>query len=157
MSHTLPLFPELIPAPCFGYNLRSYLKPDEWKSISRYVRARANGKCEVCSHPATDLEAHELWSFDDIRHVQNLQTVKAICPLCHRAFHIGQTMSQNNPYLLEQVYDHMKKVNGINDEQLQRIIATARMKWNKRSKHDWQIEVDDELLAELLEKGREYR
>ena len=157
INNDYPLFPELIPSPCFGYNLRSFLKPVEWQSISKYVRERANGQCEICGERTYELEAHEMWEFNDVTHYQRLKDVKAVCPLCHRSFHIGQTKSQNNPELLQAVYGHMMKVNNCNERTLEQIIATAEMKWKMRSKYGWTIEVDDELLAELLEKGGKHR
>lgn len=157
MPQQYRLIPELIPATSWGYNLRSYLKPDEWKSISKYIRAKASDICEVCGNETKSLEAHEIWGFNDSEHIQYLIDVVGVCPLCHRAFHIGQTISQGNPYLLRQVYEHIKAVNRCNEEELRGIIDAAKTRWRIRSQYDWKVEVNDEFLAELLEKGRKYR
>ena len=80
---------ELVPDSCWYSNLRSILSPAQWDIVRREAYREANGKCMICGEPATRLEAHEKWSYDEENAVQKLETVIAVCKSCHEVIHIG--------------------------------------------------------------------
>ena len=82
---------ELVPDGCWYSNLRSILSKAQWDVVRREAYSRANGRCMICGRPATRLEAHERWSYDEQNAVQKLEDVVAVCHACHSVIHIGRT------------------------------------------------------------------
>ncbi|MFQ7076978.1 MAG: hypothetical protein ACLRSW_03075 [Christensenellaceae bacterium] len=80
---------EMVPEECWYANLRSVLPPAQWDRVRRDAYARAGGRCMICGAPASRLEAHERWSYDDKKKLQKLETVAAVCRRCHEVIHIA--------------------------------------------------------------------
>ena len=76
---------QLVPDGCWYTNLRSALPKQVWDSLRRAAYARAGGKCSICGARGR-LEAHEVWSYDDKKHLQKLEDVIAVCPACGARF-----------------------------------------------------------------------
>ena len=100
---------EMVPDSCWYSNLRSILKPKMWDVVRKDAYKRAEGKCMICKRPATRLEAHEVWSYDEKNAVQKLENVIAICHSCHSVIHIGRTQLLGDE---EKAIAHFCKVNG---------------------------------------------
>ena len=100
---------ELVPDGCWYSNLRSILKPKQWDVVRRDAYARAGGKCMICGRPATRLEAHERWSYDEKNGIQKLEDVIAVCHSCHSVIHIGRTQLMGDE---DKAIAHFMKVNG---------------------------------------------
>jgi len=54
---------ELIPEAQHGTNLRSVLNAGDWEAIKNFVRARSQGRCEICGSGSGPVEAHERWAY----------------------------------------------------------------------------------------------
>lgn len=127
---------ELVPYAMHGINVRSRVNADTWKRIARqaYMLNLARFKlfkdeCEVCRgngrqqgfiHP---LEAHEEWSFDHGARTQKLTRIRSLCPLCHKAVHMGLSDKQGYG---QQARKHMMRVNGWTAAQVQAHIDQAK-------------------------------
>jgi hypothetical protein len=127
---------ELVPMAMHGINVRSRVDYKTWMKIahkSHYlnmVRFKLpQHACEVCKsngykqgfeHP---LEAHEEWSFDHDTRTQKLTRIRSLCPLCHKAVHIGLADKQGYG---ERVRKHMARVNGWTADQVEAHIAQAK-------------------------------
>ena len=86
---------QLVPDGCWYTNLRSALPKEVWDRLRRAAYARAGGRCSICGKPGR-LEAHEVWSYDDKKHIQKLKNIIAVCPACHEVIHIGRTSLLGN-------------------------------------------------------------
>lgn len=131
---------ELVPQPQWGFNLRSELRPKDWDKVRRATYAAAGHKCEICGgvghkHP---VEAHEIWSFDDTRHVQTLTGLIALCPPCHEVKHFGLAVHMGNE---ARARKHLGKVNGWTPAQVEAHLQSAFHTWRERSKSGWGLDI----------------
>ncbi len=142
----VPLVLELVPATSWGDNLRSRLRPYQWDRVRRATYLGADGRCEICGGVGTrhPVEAHEVWDYDDVRHVQTLVGMIALCPLCHSAKHIGFTMSAHpgGPEYLARVIEHICRVNRWSTAQFERDLQRAMAQWERRSRHQWTLDIE---------------
>jgi 5-methylcytosine-specific restriction endonuclease McrA len=136
-----PLTIELVPLTCWQTNVRSAVPPKVWDQLRRRVYADASNRCEVCggrgSRPA--LHCHEVWEYDDERHVQRLARMVALCPPCHAVKHIARSMGFGyGSNALEQ----LAKVNHWTREQARSYAMAAFEQWRERSTHEWALDLD---------------
>ena len=68
---------QLVPDGCWYTNLRSALPKETWDRVRKKAYARAGGRCMICGK-AGRLEAHEVWEYDDKKHIQKLADVIAV-------------------------------------------------------------------------------
>lgn len=131
---------ELVPRTAWGDNLRSRFKPGEWDRLRRACYEKAGHKCEICGgagkkHP---VEAHEIWAYDDMSHVQTLRGLISLCPSCHEVKHFGRARVTGNE---ARAFDHLVKVNGWTEQQARDHINDAFGIWQKRSRHPWVLDI----------------
>jgi hypothetical protein len=104
------------------------------------VRARAEGRCEVCGEESTRLDCHEVWSYDDERRVARLVGLKAICSACHLSTHMGRATSIGQQ---DKAIAHLMDVNGWTSQQAHPYVGHAMHEWEMRSKNAWILDVYD--------------
>lgn len=131
---------ELVPSTSWFTNVRSHLPDDEWNLVRRAVYRRAGYRCEICGghgekHP---VECHEVWSYDDQRHVQRLERLSALCPACHRVKHIGLAMVNGQE---NEAISQLVRVNDWTAEQARLHVKVAFSVWEERSRHDWRVDL----------------
>jgi len=63
----------------------------------------------ICGAETKRLEAHERWEYDEVKRVQKLADVIAVCRSCHEVIHIGRTQLMGREREAE---EHFMKVNG---------------------------------------------
>ena len=126
---------QLIPRTAWYSNLRDFLP--NWKEISDKVRSI--GRCEICGeeYDSKDLEAHEVWQFDDKTHKQILKRIDCACYKCHTAIHIGLAGVKGKEKVA--LY-HYKKVNELSDIEVREDEELAFEVWGLRSMVDWTID-----------------
>jgi hypothetical protein len=137
---TPPLTIEMIPRPLHRKGLSNLLKRKLWDVIGRSVRARAQGRCEICDKESKRLDCHEVWSYDDERRVARLVGLKAICSACHLSTHLGRAMSIGRQ---EQAFDHLMEVNGWTWHEARPYVAHAMEEYVMRSKNAWVLDVSE--------------
>lgn len=126
---------QLVPQSSWYSNLRSILP--NWKEISDKVRSI--GRCEICGeeYDPKDLEAHEVWEFNDETHQQLLKRIDCTCFKCHTAIHIGLAGVKGKEKVA--LY-HYKKVNNLSDIEVREDEEMAFEVWGMRSMFDWTID-----------------
>lgn len=130
---------ELVPDGCWYSNLRSMLKPAQWDVIRRVAYKEADGKCMICKRPATRLEAHEQWSYDEKRAVQKLERVIAVCHACHSVIHIGRTQLLGDE---EKAIAHFMKVNNCSYADYVKALGKANEIHRRRNEiPEWSIDL----------------
>ena len=144
------LLVELIPKTCHYSNVRTTVKPTEWDKIRFISYEAANHKCEICGDTGKNqgykhaVECHEIWHYDDEKHVQKLIGLISLCPLCHMTKHIGRAMAMGRENFC---YTQLSKVNNWTKEQIQEHVLTSFEVHKERSKHEWTLDIS------LLEKA----
>lgn len=131
---------ELVPDSCWYSNLRSELPREAWDKIRKKAYARAGGKCMICGAPATRLEAHEQWEYDDEKGIQKLKNVVAICRPCHEVIHIGRTQLTGRE---REAAAHFMKVNGCTYADYIKALGEANEVHRERSKREWRLDVSE--------------
>ena len=130
---------ELVPDSCWYSNLRSILTPAQWNIVRRDAYARAKGKCMICGEPATRLEAHERWNYDEENGIQKLDTVIAVCKSCHEVIHIGRTQLLGGE---ESACAHFMKVNGCSYSEYRKALGEANEAHRRRNKiPEWKLDL----------------
>jgi hypothetical protein len=134
---------ELVPSTSWGDNLRSRLSRSEWDVVRRTTYRKANFICEICGGvgPRHPVEAHEVWSYDDVNHVQTLVGMIALCPNCHQAKHIGRTLSVADEATQDRVLQHIMRVNRWPHGLLLLALEVAFTQHAERSQHQWTLDI----------------
>lgn len=145
---------ELVPKTSWYNNLRKILSKSEWDQIRKQCYEQANYKCEICGDTGKnqgyshDVECHEIWEYDDENYLQKLKGFIALCPMCHKAKHIGLAFVKNEG---EKVKEHFKEVNDLEDNEARRKINEAFETFKIRSQYNW--ETDISLKEKYLRKN----
>lgn len=131
---------ELVPSTCWFTNLRSELKQSQWDKLRRKTYRNAHYRCEICggkgdTHP---VECHEIWHYDDEKHIQKLEGLIALCPACHEVKHIGLAGIKGRS---KEAAAHLAFVNGWDIAQAKKYINQSFQKWEERSQHEWQLDI----------------
>ncbi len=137
VDSSLRLHVELIPMPLWRTNVRSKVMSREWKRLRGIVLEAAGHRCEVCGAAGERraLDCNEVWEYDDVRQIQRLVRLEALCPACHAAKHIGREIVQGRG---KQAADHLAEVNGWTWEQTKQYIAEVFDRYKTRSaKQEW--------------------
>ena len=141
---------ELVPRPCWYFNLRSELTTEEWDALRRSTYKRAGYKCEICGstgdkHP---VECHEIWEYNDENKIQTLRGLIALCPMCHSCKHIGRSAMVGKR---GECVAHMRMINKWSTEDTEWYIHDTFRIWKERSRHEWTLNLHylDVLRAEI--------
>lgn len=128
--------PWLVPSPLWGINLRALLTKDQWNLIRRDAYMRHGWRCSVCGGKGDKwpVEADEAWDYDDVRCVQTLRGVIALCPRCHQIRHWGSTELKGQT---DAAYAHLLRVNRWSEREADDAIEAAFDLWETRSLKTW--------------------
>jgi len=143
---------DLIPKTSFYENVRNHVDQEIWDKLRRYCYRKACYVCEICGGvgPEHPVECHELFSYES-NGIQKLVRLMAVCPLCHKCYHIGRTNVIEGPTMVPVCLRHIAKVNGWTYKQAQQYITYASSKYRQRSTVDWTLDISlvDALLTEI--------
>lgn len=134
---------ELVPSTSWLNNLRKVLTKSSWDKIRLESYKKANYRCEICGgqglygkgHP---VECHEIWSYDEINHIQKLDGVISLCILCHRVKHFGYSSMRG---YTQQCKKHLMHVNSWSLSEVNKHINESFILFEKRSQWDWQLDL----------------
>jgi len=132
---------ELVPSTAWFTNLRSILSQEDWDILRKQTYKKAKYRCEICggkgnNHP---VECHEIWSYNDKKHIQTLEGLIALCPSCHMVKHIGYAYLNGNG---EKAKEHFKKINNLKEYEASKYISDAFKLHKKRSEYQWLINLN---------------
>jgi hypothetical protein len=142
---------ELVPEPLWGKSLANNLPRREWERIRAVVLARQSSGgmyvCGVCGKEKNNgLQCHEIWKYDDERHIQKLAGFVAICGTCHMIKHYGRTraIAKKGGIDIDKVNQHYMDVNGCFLCDLRDDYHNAMVLWKERSSWtDWTQDIGD--------------
>lgn len=131
---------ELVPSTCWFSNVRSNVSKRTWDRLRKETYKQADYRCEICGGvgPNHPVECHEVWHYDDIKHVQRLSRLIALCPACHQCKHMG--LAQINGKEVEAL-EHLAEVNNWEMWQAIEYAERAFEIWSERSKHQWKLDI----------------
>ena len=134
---------ELVPSTCWNVNLRHLLAPKAWDTLRRHVCEASGWRCGICGARVKPLHCHEMWDYDDTRHIQTLRGFLALCPDCHHVKHIGHAgiLASEGKLDYERVVAHFLRVNGCDRAAFQRHYRAAMDRWRERSRFEWQTDL----------------
>ena len=100
----------------------------------------AEYRCEICNvigktHP---VECHEIWEFDMDNKIQILTGLISLCPMCHKAKHIGLAFMKGEE---KEVINHIKKINNWNNADVNKYIGESFQIHNILSEVDWTLDL----------------
>jgi len=132
------LYIDMIPKTSYFKNVRSLFNESDWNLIRHHIYNRSYYRCECCGIKKFKyLDAHERWIYDYETKKQKLIRIIALCRLCHQATHFGHSKKTKN---IEKIREHIKKVRGITEEELELHIKQAYDIWRERNKINWIID-----------------
>lgn len=135
---------ELVPSSCWYSNLRNKVEKFIWDDIRKKAYKEAGYRCSVCCADGV-LYCHEVWQYDDVKHVQKLLGFIALCELCHMCKHIGYAgiRASEGELDFEAVVRHFLKVNECSREAFDEHQRLAWELFDKRSEHKWKCELGE--------------
>ena len=118
------------------------MKPSQWKIIREKAYADYGFECGICCAPGR-LECYEIWEYDAKKHIQLLGGFIALCSLCHKVKHIGNTqiLASQGKLDLESVMEHAVRVNGCSRQEFEAHRRLAFQIWRERSQHTWTVDL----------------
>jgi len=131
---------ELVPSTSWYNNMRKVVSRQDWDVLRRKVYADYGHRCGLCGASGR-LNCHEVWEYDDKRHIQTLVGFIALCDLCHHIKHIGlaRILADEGKLSMDDVVAHFCKVNGCDYSDFLNHEAGAWRTWESRSKHNWEV------------------
>lgn len=134
---------EMLPTSTRSVNLRQLVSRSQWQAI-RADALRAHGeRCAICGRRGGRLECHEVWTFDEVHHIQRLSGLIPLCAMCHHVKHIGMAGRLARAGRLDywRVVNHYCEVNGCSVDDFYRARDAAYRLAEQRSRHVWRVDV----------------
>lgn len=85
------------------------------------------------------MNLHEIWNYDDTRHIQKLEGFVLLCKMCHHVKHIGRArmLADEGKLDYNEVVRHFCKVNDCSEKEFEKHRKEAFEIWKKRSVFEW--------------------
>ena len=82
------------------------------------------------------MNLHELWNYDDEKHIQKLEGFVLLCKMCHHIKHLGLAGILANEGKLDynEVRKHFCKVNDCSEAEFEKHVKKAFAVWRERSR-----------------------
>ncbi len=142
---------ELVPESSWKNNIRNLLGKKAWKKLRIKVTDDFNHSCGICGVRDKILHCHEIWKYDDKKHVQKLEGFIPLCKMCHAIKHIGYAKIQSDRGELnwEKMIRHFAKVNNCDRKIFEKYYQKSAIKWTRRSKYKWKVYIGKFDLGSL--------
>lgn len=139
LGSRMKLTAELVPKTAWEQSLRELLGRKVWGGIRENIIRNRGEKCQICGETEGIMNLHEIWSYDDVGHIQKLDGFILLCSLCHNVKHIGfaQILAKQGKLDLNRVIKHFCLVNGCSEMEFQTHVKVAFAIWRERSKYQW--------------------
>jgi Domain of unknown function (DUF5710) len=132
------LYVDMIPSSC-SENVRSNVSEETWETIRYTVRDRSRNTCELCRICCKATHCHERFSYDMKTKTQKLERLLCVCEDCHGVIHFG--FSKNIKKNGDKTREHLKKVRGMTDEEVDKHVKEAYELRYKQDKVDWKLDI----------------
>ena len=134
----LKLTMDLVPKSCWYQSLYRLLPRSQWNKLREGVLTKARNRCQICRADGK-LYCHEIWHYDDKKHIQSLKGFHVVCSLCHHLSHFGkaQDLADQGLLDLDAVIQHFLSVNKVGVEIFEEHEKDAFTTWRERSRRRW--------------------
>jgi 5-methylcytosine-specific restriction endonuclease McrA len=138
-DRTLKLSIELVPSTVWESSVYKLMSREVWDSIRNDFIKENGRKCQVCGETSGTMNLHEIWNYDDKKHVQELEGFLLLCRMCHHVKHIGLAgiLANQGKLDYDKVIDHFCKVNDCTKKEFEKHKAKAFEIWRERSEYEW--------------------
>lgn len=135
---------ELVPSTSWYTNLRKAVSPLVWNRIRKESYQKYNHRCGICG-ALKRLNCHEIWEYNDEKHIQKLIGFIALCDMCHHVKHLGfaQILASQGKLNFEDVIKHFMKVNGCSRKDFEEYSHQVFKKWEERSQCEWKVDLGE--------------
>lgn len=139
---------EMVPSSAWQNNLHHVLPKKMWNDIRKKVYMKHDGKCAICQKTPKKLHAHEVWAYDDEKHLQILKNIIPVCSLCHLVKHPGfaSVNEARGGAPMVAVIAHFCRVNKVDREVFQKHYEEELEKYEERSRYEWTMDVSQYIL-----------
>lgn len=130
---------ELVPKTVWASSLYRLMSKEAWNNVRDGIIKENGRKCQICGETDGIMNLHEIWKYDDVKHVQRLEGFILLCRMCHHVKHIGLAGIFANEGKLDydEVIKHFCKVNNCSKKEFEKHVDRAFEIWKKRSEHQW--------------------
>jgi hypothetical protein len=135
----LKLEVELVPSTVWFSSLHNLLPRKVWGNIKKDIIKENGRKCQICGEVEGRMNLHEIWKYDDVKHIQKLEGFILLCTMCHHVKHIGLAgiLAKQGKLDYDKVIEHFCKVSNCTKGEFEKHKAEAFEIWERRSKHQW--------------------
>ena len=140
-NRKLKLTIELVPETSWYNNMRKAMSKSNWDKLRKEIYKKYNNVCGIC-HASGRMSCHEIWKYDDEKHIQKLEGFISLCDSCHFVKHFGLAgiLSMQGKLDLNKIIEHFMKVNGCDEEAFLKHKKESNKIWKERSKHNWEVD-----------------
>ena len=138
-DRTLKLSIELVPSTVWESSVYKLMSREVWDSIRNDFIKENGRKCQVCGKTSGTMNLHEIWNYDDKKHVQKLEGFILLCRMRHHVKHIGLAgiLANQGKLGYDKVIEHFCKVNDCTKKEFEKHKAKAFEIWRERSEYEW--------------------
>lgn len=140
------LYTELVPKTCWLSNVRDHLTTKEWSEVKDWCYRRSKYRCEICGETGIgqrsrkwNVEAHEVWHYDDLDKSQTLIGLISLCPSCHECKHYGRALAVG---IDARVRYRLKTLNNWSWSEVRTHCEESVQQYVERSMHQWTLNLD---------------
>ena len=126
-DRTLKLSIELVPSTVWDSSVYKLMSREVWDSIRNDFIKENGRKRQVCGETSGTMNLHEIWNYDDKKHVQKLEGFILLCRMCHHVKHIGLAgiLANQGKLDYDKVTEHFCKVNDCTKKEFEKHKAKA--------------------------------
>lgn len=130
---------ELVPETVWCKSLFRLLPREVWNDLRGGIIQRNGRKCQICGETSGKMNLHEIWNYDDVKHVQKIEGFVLLCEMCHHIKHIGLAgiLADEGKLDYNKVIKHFCKVNDCSEKEFEEYVDNAFKIWEKRSQYQW--------------------
>lgn len=130
---------ELVPSNIWESSVHKLMSREVWDSIRNDFIKENGRKCQVYGETSGTMNLHEIWNYDDKKHVQKPEGFILLCRMCHHVKHIGLAgiLANQGKLDYDKVIEHFCKVNDCTKKEFEKHKAKAFEIWRERSEYEW--------------------
>jgi len=137
-------------------SLANLLPKPVWDTVRRDCYKEFNYLCAICGEGDIQCHCHEVWTYDDKKHIQFLKGVQCLCPDCHNIKHWGRLVNEVHSGKLSlselnRLAQHFCRVNKCSMEAFEQHKLEVFTLREKRDRHTYKIDWG-KLSPERVEK-----
>lgn len=135
---------QLVPKTAWCKNSREI---PNWSEISTKIRSIK--KCQICecNKELDELDAHEIWDFNEDTQEQTLKDIISVCKDCHNTIHFGLARKKHTD---KEAIEQYIKVNNCSKAEFKKDSNEAFLVWLTRSSINWKLD-ENKLKRKIFE------